>query len=124
MLCNSCGASAKLSDNFCEFCDSDLKAQNSDQSLLIRDLENRVLTPDETNVYLSIRDLSRKLRKGRFNFPDLENLIDMEEDIVALNSPMTLIRFVELLRLVMSSYIAPCSIVLFGEKKLLFQKYL
>ena len=123
MQCSACGATSAPQELFCSFCDSDLKAQELSKEKVIRDLEAKSLSEDEQVVYKSIRDLSRKVRRSRFKFADLEKLVDIEEDVLAIASSPLSMRFKELVRLVNNDYVNKGSIMLFGETKELFCKY-
>jgi hypothetical protein len=124
MRCSSCGASAESTDCYCSFCDSDLKLRHLSNTYFAKDLRSRVLSEDESTLFNSIRDLSRKLRRSRFGFADLESLLDLEEDILFLGSDGLLARFTELLELASLDYVKKNSIVLFGQNKELFDRYL
>jgi len=123
MQCSACGATSTPEELFCSFCDSDLKAQELSKEKVIRDLEARSLSENEKVVYKSIRDFSRKVRRSRFKFADLERLVDIEEDILVIASAPLSMRFKELVRLVSNDYVEKGSIMLFGETKELFAKY-
>ena len=122
MQCSACGASYEPSETFCSFCDSDLKSQRKSKDNLIRDLEAKVLSDDERSIYKAIRDYSRQVRRNRFKFSGLENLVDINEDVLSSSSESLKIRFTELLDLIYIEYVKKNSIVLFGEVKELFEE--
>ena len=123
MQCTSCGASYEPSETFCSFCDSDLSRQRISKDNLIRELETKVLSEDEKSIYKSIRNCSRQVRRNRFKFSALEDLVDINEDVLSSSNESLKIRFAELIDLIRVDYIEKNSIVLFGEVKDLFEEF-
>ena len=72
------------------------------------------MAESDKELFVKIRDMSRKLRKGRFKFSDLEDLIDLEEDVLEANSDLLSFRFSELVNDLFIDYVMPKSVQLFG----------
>ena len=122
--CSSCGGSNDPGQIYCKYCDKHLGSsyESKYSTKFVKTFEE--ITTSEKEKINEIKKISRNLRNGIFNMSHLDKLIDLEEDILEINSDFLLHRFSELIHDISIDYLKKNSICLFGSNKDLFGRYL
>ena len=115
--CRCCGFTNNPGIFFCKKCDVKLGASYEAKYSNKNISSPEELADTEKELFKKIIDMSRELRKGRFNFSGLEDLIDLEEDVQETNNDLLLFRFSELINELFFDYVIPKSVQLFGYTK-------
>ncbi|AAP99192.1 MULTISPECIES: hypothetical protein [Prochlorococcus] len=120
--CRCCGFTNNPGIFFCQKCDVKLGASYEAKYSTKNISSPEELADTEKELFKKIIDMSRELRKGRFNFSGLEDLIDLEEDVQETNNDLLLFRFSELINELFFDYVIPKSVQLFGRVRDVFER--